>query len=204
MVYLSKTPSIVKSIFPAALWSVNTSEKELYLTFDDGPTPGVTDWVLDLLKEYNALGTFFCIGKNVVLNKTLYDRLIEEGHRVGNHTYDHLNSWKQSKGDYVSNIESCSEQVDSKLFRPPYGKLQPGHYRAIKQDYKIVLWDVLSGDFDTRIDGKKCSDNVIKNAEKGSIIVFHDSVKAFERLKVALPATLEHFSKLGFDFKPLP
>lgn len=177
--------------------------KTVYLTFDDGPIPEATPWVLDQLQEYNAKATFFCVGENVRKYPKIYQRILDEGHTVGNHTYNHLNAWKTKKHTYLSNVEEASEVIDSKLFRPPYGKLTPALSKKIAEDYDIIMWDILSGDFDSNISAEKCLSNVKKNAREGSIIVFHDSIKAIDKLKVVLPHVLAYFSDQGIEMKAI-
>jgi peptidoglycan/xylan/chitin deacetylase (PgdA/CDA1 family) len=202
--YLVKTPWIVKKLYPSLIWDIKTEAKQLYLTFDDGPHPKATSFVLDTLKHYNAKATFFCIGKNVIENRDIYNRIISEGHTVGNHTQNHLNGWKTNDEDYITNIKQAALNIDSKLFRPPYGRISRFQIKLLQQlDYRIVMWDVLSGDFDTTLSKEKCANNVILQAISGSIIVFHDSEKAWERLEYALPKVLEYFNGQGFEFECL-
>jgi peptidoglycan/xylan/chitin deacetylase (PgdA/CDA1 family) len=202
--YLIKTPSFVKRFFSSLVWSIDTEEKHLYLTFDDGPHPTITPYVLEQLKQYNAKASFFCIGKNVVLHPATYQQIINDGHTVGNHTYNHLNAFKTSSEAYIQNVLAAQQIIKSNLFRPPYGKLTPfTKSLLIKAGFKIIMWDVLSGDFDTKITATVCTQNIILNATKGSIVVLHDSEKAFPRLKETLPAVLDFFSKKGFEFKAL-
>jgi peptidoglycan-N-acetylglucosamine deacetylase len=203
--YLVKTPWFIKKIFPKFVWSIDTIEKNIYLTFDDGPHESITPFVLDILNSFNAKASFFCIGKNVEAHPDVYARIINEGHQIGNHTQHHLNGWKNNKATYISNIALARMCIDSNLFRPPYGKLKKNQSNAIrKMNYNIIMWDVLSGDFDKKISKEKCLQNVITNTEQGSIVVFHDSEKAFEKLQFCLPKVLYHFSNLGFTFKALP
>ena len=179
-----------------------STEKKIYLTFDDGPHPAATTFVLNELKKYNAKATFFCIGKNVAEQQELYKKILNDGHRVGNHTQNHLNGWKVSDEEYFKNINEAAKHIDSDLFRPPYGRVSQFQIAAlIKQKMKIIMWDVLSGDFDKKINAATCTSNVVKNAINGSIIVFHDSEKAFEKLKVSLPETLNYFSRFGYSFE---
>jgi peptidoglycan/xylan/chitin deacetylase (PgdA/CDA1 family) len=204
--YLVKTPAWLKWMYPSLLWKIKEEEKALYLTFDDGPHETATPFVLDTLKQYNAKATFFCIGKNVVQHKNIYERIIEEGHAVGSHTYNHLNGWKTNDEQYIENILLAQKEINSNLFRPPYGRITRSqikqlHYKV--PELKIVMWDVLSGDFDVILSKEKCADHVIKKAGAGSIIVFHDSTKAWERMCFALPKVLEFFSKQGYVFKAI-
>ena len=201
--YLAKTPRIVKPLYRDLIWNLPGKEKVLYLTFDDGPIPEVTPWVLDQLREFNAQATFFCVGENVKKYPGIYQRLRDEGHATGNHTFNHLNGWKTADQDYLSNVDACSEWVNSPLFRPPYGKVKRSQIAQLKQDFHLIMWDVLSADFDTKISGEKCLSNVLNNANPGSIIVFHDNTKALDRLQYALPRVLKHYSEAGFRFDGL-
>jgi peptidoglycan/xylan/chitin deacetylase (PgdA/CDA1 family) len=184
---------------------MDASEKALYLTFDDGPHPEATPYVLDQLREHNAKATFFCIGKNVAAFPDIYSRIKNEGHRVGNHTMNHLNGWKTGDKEYLNNIMEAGRYIDSKLFRPPYGRITRFQAESLKgaADFRIVMWTVLSGDFDLSITGEQCFRNVKKKSAAGSIVVFHDSEKAMPRMMPALKMTLEHFGKLGFSFKAI-
>jgi peptidoglycan/xylan/chitin deacetylase (PgdA/CDA1 family) len=205
--YTIKTPWLLKKLYPGCTWKINTKEKIIYLTFDDGPHPEATPFVLQTLAAYNAKATFFCIGKNVVEYPDIYRRIISEQHRVGNHTYNHLNGWKVGDQQYFENILLASKHIDSKIFRPPYGKISAFQVRHLRDEplkYKIIMWDVLSGDFDTFLTGQQCSFNVTRNAGNGSIVVFHDSEKAFPRLKIALNECLSFFSGKGFRFETIP
>jgi peptidoglycan/xylan/chitin deacetylase (PgdA/CDA1 family) len=201
--YLVKTPKVLKRTYPKYLWDFTSIEKTIYLTFDDGPTPEVTSWVLDELKRYDAKATFFCIGKNVEQHPDLFNKILAQGHTIGNHTYSHLNGWETKSFPYLKDVVKCSKVFQSNLFRPPYGKLTRFQAKAILSDYTIVMWDVLSADFDKNCSPEKCLKNVIENAKKGSIVVFHDSLKAEQNLKYALPKVLEHFTKQGFQFKAI-
>lgn len=201
--YLAKTPKVLKRTYPKYLWDFPSIEKSIYLTFDDGPTPEITSWVLAELRKFNAKATFFCIGKNVEQHPDLFKEVLAEGHAVGNHTYSHLNGWETKSFAYLKDVVKCSKVFQSNLFRPPYGKITRFQAKAILSNYTIVMWDVLSADFDKNCSPEKCLKNVIENAKKGSIIVFHDSLKAEKKLKYALPKVLEHFSKQGFQFKAI-
>ncbi len=206
--YLVKTAWWLKAIYPSFLWNKKEADKVLYLTFDDGPHATATPFVLEQLKQYNAKATFFCIGKNVLEEPLIYQQILNEGHAVGNHTQNHLNGWKTDNVAYIENIQQAAQYIDSTLFRPPYGRIKKSQAKHLQSaisnlKFEIIMWDVLSGDFDTKISLEKCLANVISNATSGSIIVFHDSTKAWDRLSYALPKTLEHFSKLGYTFKTL-
>jgi peptidoglycan/xylan/chitin deacetylase (PgdA/CDA1 family) len=179
----------------------------LYLSFDDGPHPEATPFVLEQLAIFNAKASFFCIGKNVQLYPNIYTALIEANHTVGNHSQNHMNGWKNNTSDYIVDIQEATKSISSNLFRPPYGRISFSQIKALRSDpslpQEIIMWDVLSGDFDTTISGDQCAQNVIQHAGPGSIIVFHDSAKAMDRLRIALPKVLAHFSKLGYQFKAL-
>ncbi len=216
----AKTPGFVKTLFPNFVWNIDTFDKELYLTFDDGPTPEVTDWVLQTLKQYNAKATFFCIGKNIESNPDIFQNILNEGHGVGNHTYDHLKGWKNKTKVYIDNTELTDSVMGFqfqnsaigkdylsetlKLFRPPYGKFKVKQSKKLQQlGYNIILWDVLSYDWDEKVSEDTCLKNVISVAKEGSIVVFHDSLKAERNLKYALPKVLEYFSEKGYRFKAI-
>ena len=208
MFYFVKTPGWLKKIYDSYIWSIQPSDKILYLTFDDGPHPEATAFVLKELKKYNVLATFFCIGKNVVAYPEIYKQIIQEGHSVGNHTYNHLNGWKTKNEDYLNDIALASNKIDSYLFRPPYGRItsfQAKNLRKVMKDKvpKVIMWDVLSGDFDTSCSHQQCLANVLFASVPGSIVVFHDSEKAFPRLEYTLPKILRYFSEKGYLFKAL-
>lgn len=203
MFYAVKTPWWLKKLYRRCIWHLPTGgEKVLYLTFDDGPHPSITPFVLDQLAEYGAKASFFCIGKNVVAHGDIYRRILAEGHQIGNHTYHHVNGWKTPNQDYLADVAAAAEHIPSPLFRPPYGRIR---FSQIKQlpTYRIIMWSVLSGDFDRDISPEKCLRHVTQHATSGDIVVFHDSEKAFERMRVALPGVLRHFSEKGFVFKAI-
>ena len=206
--YWIKTNWIIKKIFSNYTWDVSNTGNTIYLTFDDGPIPEITTWVLEELKKYALKATFFCIGENIAKHPEIFKKVISEGHAIGNHTFNHLNGWKTPTEIYIENIKLCEEVIEkttnynsrSKLFRPPYGKLKTAQARAIeKLGYKIIMWDVLSADFDTTLSKEKCLDNVLSNVKPGSIIVFHDSVKAFKNLQYVLPKTLAFLEENNFN-----
>jgi peptidoglycan/xylan/chitin deacetylase (PgdA/CDA1 family) len=206
--YFVKTPWWLKKFYSQRLWSINTKEKIIYLTFDDGPHTKATIFVLDELKKYNAKATFFCIGKNVVAHSHVYRRILDEGHRVGNHTHQHLNGWKTKSNIYLHDIAEAARYIDSPLFRPPYGRINSFQAKNINKALKnkgakIIMWSVLSGDFDNIITKEKCLENVILYTKPGSIVVFHDSEKAFSHLEYALPKILQFFSEKGYLFESL-
>jgi len=203
--YLVKTPFWLRALYPACTWKMPSTDKVIYLSFDDGPHPEATPFVLAQLKKYHAKASFFCIGNNVLSYANIYEQILQEGHVVGNHTYDHLNGWKTDTASYLENIQSASNLIASNLFRPPYGRIKRNQLKKIAADktmpQQIIMWDVLSGDFDLKLLGEQCAQNVINHAQPGSIVVFHDSTKAWDRLQVALPAVLNYFSNLGYRFE---
>ena len=205
--YLIKTPFWLRAFYPRLTWKIPTKKKVIYLTFDDGPHPEATPFVLEILKKYNAKATFFCIGNNVLKHSNIYESILQAGHAVGNHTYDHLNGWKTETSLYLENIKDAANLIDGTLFRPPYGRITKRQIKALKQSAflpnQIIMWDVLSGDFDISLTGETCARNVIQNTVPGSIIVFHDSQKAWDRMTIALPLVLEYFSQLGYRMETL-
>lgn len=217
--YWIKTNRFIKKIFSNFSWDIPNNDNKIYLTFDDGPTPEITEWVLQELEKYNAKATFFCIGNNIEKHPDIFSKIIAEGHSIGNHTFNHLNGWETPTRDYVENFKLCASVIcnlqsapsDSErakqictLFRPPYGKIKPSQATKIRQlGYKIIMWDVLSADFDTTISKEKCLENVIHNVKSESIIVFHDSVKAFPNLEYTLPKSLKFLKEKGFVFETL-
>jgi peptidoglycan-N-acetylglucosamine deacetylase len=211
--YFVKASQWMKWIYPKLVWDipVGKGEKVIYFTFDDGPHPVATPFVLEQLRYHNAKATFFCIGRNVADHGEIYKRIIDEGHVVGNHTYNHLSGWKTKDREYINDIAKAAELVDSKLFRPPYGRITRFQARVLaeknadnRQAFTVIMWSVLAADWDNKITGEKCYENVILNAGPGSIIVFHDSAKALERMQYALPKALAYYSKKGYEFKALP
>ena len=198
-------PSWFSKLNSSMIWEFPTKEKELYLTFDDGPHETATPFILHQLKQYNAKATFFCLGKNVQLYPKIYERILDEGHTVGNHTFDHANGWQAKNEEYVNSITEAAKYIDSKLFRPPYGKISPFVSKLIRKKlgFKIIMWNVLSADFDENISPQKCAENVLLYSKPGSIIVFHDSTKAWDRMNYSLPKILTHFTKQGFSFKAI-
>lgn len=201
--YLTKTPFWLRSLYPSLVWRMPVEgEKKIYLTFDDGPHPQATPFVLDQLAAYGAKATFFCIGKNVVAEPEIYQRIIAEGHSIGNHTQHHLNGWKTDDVTYLNDIAMAERSIASHLFRPPYGRIKRSQIKSLQQQQKkIIMWDVLSADFDTRLTGEACLAYVLYHTQPGSIILFHDSEKAWDRMSVALPKVLKHFSERGFRFE---
>jgi len=205
----TKTPLVVRKMFPQYMWHISTSKPVIYLTFDDGPTPEITEWVLEQLNNYNAKATFFCIGNNVKKYPDIVKKILKNGHSIGNHTHNHLKGWKTKTTAYVKNVETAKSVLDehnceTNLFRPPYGRIKPKQAnQLISKGYNIVMWDVLSFDWDANVTHEKCLDNIIKNTLKGSIVVFHDSLKASKNLKFVLPKVLEYYSQKDYSFKAL-
>lgn len=200
-----KTNWLVKRIFPKYVWSIPNDEKKVFLTFDDGPTPEITEWVLAELRNYNAKATFFCIGDNIRKYPAIFQKVVSENHSIGNHTFNHLKGWKTPTEDYIENAKLCQSEIENQkseirnLFRPPYGKIKSSQAKILrKMGYKIIMWDVISFDFDQTISREKCLENVLKNVESGSIIVFHDSKKAWHNLEYVLPKTLKFLNEKGF------
>lgn len=208
--YWTKNPTFIRRLFYNQVWRIPNRDHKIYLTFDDGPIPEVTEWVLEILKKNNIKATFFCIGDNIKKFPHIFQKVISEGHTVGNHTFNHLDGWKTTTKDYIQNTDKCLEYFklhtpasyrNCTLFRPPYGKIKPTQsIKLRKLGYKIIMWDVLSADFDQTISPQKCLENATKNVKSGSIIVFHDSNKAYENLKYALPLTIKILKEKGFSF----
>ena len=212
-----KTPLVAKKMFSSYIWDISTTEKVIYLTFDDGPTPEITNWTLDVLKAYSAKATFFCIGNNIEKHPEIFQSILNDGHVIGNHTHNHIKGWKTKSKDYLNNIAEAQEIInfqtkkskfqDSKivnLFRPPYGQITPKQGKKLMElGYKIIMWDVLSFDWDNTVEQENCLENVLTKSTIGSIIVFHDSVKASKNMQYALPKVLKHFSEKGYCFKTL-
>ena len=209
-----KTPVLAKKIFANYIWEMPSESKTLYLTFDDGPTPEITNWTLDILDKYNAKATFFCIGKNISQHPEIFKNIQNKGHKIGNHTNNHIKGWRTSTKNYLANINEAQKVIDLQqnktdsrsqiLFRPPYGQIRPKQGKALAElGYKVIMWNVLAFDWDKDVAKEKCLENVISNAKEGSVIVFHDSVKAEKNMSYALPKVLEHFSKKGYTFKSI-
>ncbi|MBD0403583.1 polysaccharide deacetylase family protein [Flammeovirga sp. EKP202] len=212
---IQKVGSIFRNkIFPSLVWKKEaTTSPILYLTFDDGPIPEITPWVLDELKKYNAKATFFCVGDNIRKHPEVYQQVLEQGHKVGNHTFNHLQYWKKSLSTYLQNVKECdtimksnplySVESEKPLFRPPHGQVGKKMMHQLLVDYEIIMWHVLTRDYNKNYKKESCLKAAIKNTENGSIIVFHDSIKAEKNLKYVLPRYLQYFSNKGYEFHTL-
>jgi peptidoglycan/xylan/chitin deacetylase (PgdA/CDA1 family) len=206
--YFIKTPWFVKHFFSSYVWKLPAKQNTVYLTFDDGPHPTITPWVLEQLKLYDAEATFFCIGRNIEQHSNIYEMILDAGHATGNHTYTHMNGWKTENEKYLDDVAAGAALVKTNLFRPPYGRIKSKQAEQISAvsfvaDSKIIMWDVLSADFDSSFSPEQCLSNVVSNVSPGSIIVFHDSEKAFQNLKYALPATLKFLRENGYRMKKI-
>jgi peptidoglycan/xylan/chitin deacetylase (PgdA/CDA1 family) len=204
--YLVKTPWLLKKLYPQLMWQVNSAPRCIYLTFDDGPIPIVTPFVLNILKQYNAKATFFCIGDNVRKHPEIFEQVKNEGHAIGNHTYNHLKGWDTDDQTYLNNFLQADKLLNTTLFRPPYGRMKRSQVKLLKDakpGLDIIMWSVLSGDFDVSLKPEKCLDNVLKNTQSGDIVLFHDSLKAKERMEYVLPRAMEEWSKEGYVFSGL-
>ena len=205
MFYFTKKPWILKQIYGKCIWEMDEKQKVLYLTFDDGPHPTETGFILDLLKQYNALATFFCLGENIEAYPDIFHKVVAEGHGVGNHTYSHLDGWRTPNEKYFTDIKKADALIHSKLFRPPYGHITRFEVKRLREEfqYNTIMWSIMAGDFDKKTSGEQCLKNVTQNAKEGSIIVFHDNDSASANMRYALPHILERFSKEGFRFEKI-
>ncbi|MEO6686831.1 MAG: polysaccharide deacetylase family protein [Dyadobacter sp.] len=204
--FLHYSPFWLKAIYPRYTWHIPTVKKEIFLTFDDGPIPDITEFVLDTLKQFETKATFFCIGDNVRKHPLVFSKILDQGHSVGNHTFNHMNGWKSEDQEYLANIDLCEKQLDleTNLFRPPYGRMKKSQSKLLPETKKIIMWDVLSGDFSAAVKPEICLEKSIKYARPGSIVLFHDSLKAAKNMQYTLPRFLEHFSGKEYQFKALP
>jgi peptidoglycan/xylan/chitin deacetylase (PgdA/CDA1 family) len=201
--YLVRPPYLLKKLYARGVWRKDVTEKKIYLTFDDGPVPLVTPWVLDVLKEAGIVATFFCVGENVQKHPDIYQRIIHDNHAVGNHTYHHISGWNTTLREYMADVEKCAAYVTSNLFRPPYGRIRKVQQRQLEIQYSIVMWDVLSGDYDRCTTPERCLKNVTAKVRNGSIILFHDSVKAQKNMQYALPRFIADAKAKGYEFGKL-
>jgi peptidoglycan/xylan/chitin deacetylase (PgdA/CDA1 family) len=223
---IHRTPFILPLLYPSLVWRMNGGAKEIYLTFDDGPVPGPTEFVLHTLSRYNARATFFCIGDNVRKHPKVFQKVVDEGHAIGNHTFNHLNGWGTETPRYIENVHLCTETIKEatsfepratsqkdgsvpdaqcprpNLFRPPYGRITRKQIKLLSA-YKIIMWDVLSVDYNKHLSAEACLRNTVNACRAGSIVVFHDSLKAEKNMSYALPRLLDHFSERGYVFKSI-
>lgn len=199
-----KVPSLIKPLAGDFLWSVRTQDYLVYLTFDDGPVPEVTPLVLDILQRFNAKASFFCVGENAAQHPEILNRIAREGHTLGNHTFEHDNGWKTPNFRYLKSVLKTNAFVNSRLFRPPYGRISRAQAQALKSRYTLVMWDVLSGDYNPKRSAEQCLNSVIQNTRPGSIVVFHDSLKAAERVLEVLPKYLAYLQEVGYRCLALP
>lgn len=193
-------PKFFTNLFPGLTWNIENDSNSVYLTFDDGPTEIVTPWVLDLLAKHGVKATFFCLGKKVEMHPELFERIKTEGHAVGNHSYSHLKGWETPTGQYVQDVDFANDLINSKLFRPPYGRILPAQVRVLRERYKIIMWDLLSMDYSRNVSRRRCTNIVLNGLHSGAIIVFHDSKKAEKNLRYALPRVLDGVKEKGFRF----
>ncbi|VAW29168.1 Polysaccharide deacetylase [hydrothermal vent metagenome] len=206
---LHRIPKWFQYLFPGYMWNKQTNEKVIYLTFDDGPIPEITEWVLSILNEYKVKATFFVVGENVERFPEIFKEIVNKGHSIGNHTHHHLKGWSTSVHNYVNDVELCSSTIEKHsgktpaLFRPPYGRIKPKQAKSLRREYRLVMWDTLTVDYDKNLDNVKCLQNSVNATHSGSIVVFHDSVKAQKNLKYVLPKYIAHFLSLGYSFKAL-
>lgn len=202
---MARIPLIAEVLYPGAIFRLpEENKKTVYITFDDGPVPEATPVVLDILKQYNAKATFFCVGENVQKHPEIYSQILAGGHSVGNHTFNHVDGWKNSVKDYYENTRKCAELVKSNLFRPPYGRITLKQFRKLKKEYKIVFWDVLSVDYDKNLNAEECLDTIKKYTRPGSVIVFHDSVKTMDKIADLLTKSLDFLTSEGYEPKAIP
>jgi peptidoglycan-N-acetylglucosamine deacetylase len=200
------TPWWLRKLYPGCIWDFKSSEKTIYISFDDGPHPTITPFVLKVLEQYNAKATFFCIGDNVKKHPEVYQQVIDAGHAVGNHTMHHVNGWKSADKDYLNDISQANEYINTNIFRPPYGRVTQRQIKLLSTGlphFSVIMWSVLAGDWVNTITPQKCFEHIKNNVYPGCIVVFHDSEKANERMRYALPRVLEHFSKQGYQFKKI-
>ena len=210
MIRFYKTPYLLRKLMPGYIWHGDAAGKKLYLTFDDGPIPEVTPWVLEQLAIYGAKGTFFCVGDNLAKHPEVARQALAQGHVLGNHTFHHLKGWQTPLEDYIENAALCQAELDTlqpgrkvKLFRPPYGRISGAQAAALRKTHELIMWDMLTNDYDATLSPEKCLRKAIAHTQSGSIIVFHDSLKAQRNMQYALPRFLEHFSGLGYSFETL-
>lgn len=201
--YFVNAPFFLRWFYYKVTFNKSRKDKKIYLTFDDGPIPEITPFILDTLAQYDIKATFFCVGENILKHPGIFQRMLEEGHSIGNHTHNHLRGWDTDDDVYIGNIAKCQEHTKTKLFRPPYARAKKSQLRQLYPYFEIVFWDVLSGDFDVNLSPEQCYRNVIKHSRNGSIIVFHDNIKAVPRVSYALPRVIDELRNRGFTFDRL-
>ena len=201
--FIEQPPRFIRALYPQALWRMDPNEKAVYLTFDDGPIPGITPWVLDLLDKYQIKATFFMVGDNVRKHPEEYKMVVERGHRIGNHTFNHIRGFEFLTPNYMANAEKANELLKTDLFRPPHGHMRWMQYMALKHRYKIVMWDLVTRDYSKKLRGPQVLASVMRYARNGSIISFHDSIKSWENIQYALPKSIEFLLEEGYEFKLL-
>ncbi|MCF8225513.1 MAG: polysaccharide deacetylase family protein [Bacteroidales bacterium] len=200
---IARIPGLLACSFKNLTWELPAEGKKVFLTFDDGPTPEVTEWVLEQLEQFGAKATFFCLGNNVEKHPAIFSKILAGGHAVGNHSYSHIKGFRYSAGNYLANVDHAAEIIGTDLFRPPYGRIRPGQIRVLKKRYRIIMWTVLSVDYNRKISGRQVVKNVVCNVRPGSIIVFHDSIKASENLYHALPEVLKFLKEKGYEMSSI-
>lgn len=198
-----KIPKWFQFLFPSIQWRFKKKEKVIYLTFDDGPTKELTNWIVDELNKFDAKATFFCIGKNIERFPENLQYVSENGHQIGNHSYSHLSGWNTPTKKYINDIDRCQNLTGTKLFRPPYGRISPSQISKLKKKYKIIMWDINSWDFDQKISPINTFNKLASKIDKGSIVLFHDNLKSEKNLRILLPKILSHFSQKGYAFKAI-
>jgi peptidoglycan/xylan/chitin deacetylase (PgdA/CDA1 family) len=207
--YTHRIPNFVKWHYAEFYWQQPTEEKVLYLTFDDGPTPDATEFVLEELSKWEAKSTFFCLGKNIAKDKSILSKIEDQGHTIGNHSFSHLSGWESDIDTYLTDIKKCDDLLNktltknSDLFRPPFGRINKNQISELNKKYRIILWDYLIGDFDSSLSKYRCFERAKKNIKNGDVIVLHDNFKSFETLQYVLPRLLAHFSNVGYRFDAL-
>ncbi|MDY3266573.1 MAG: polysaccharide deacetylase family protein [Phocaeicola sp.] len=199
--FIEQPPQFLRILYPKAIWRMNKNEKAVYLTFDDGPIPVVTPWVLDLLDKYKIKATFFMVGDNVRKHPEEFQMVVNRGHRIGNHTFNHIRGLDYKGDSYLENTDKANAYLKTNLFRPPHGYMSPKQYRTLKDKYKIIMWDLVTRDYNRKLNGKQVLGKVKKYVRNGSIITFHDSIKSEENLKYALPRAIEWLQEQGYEFK---
>ena len=201
--FIEQPPKLLRVLYPKAIWRMNPNEKAVYLTFDDGPIPEITPWVLDLLDTYGIKATFFMVGDNVRKHPETFQMVVDRGHRIGNHTFNHIRGFEFPSENYLANTDKANEMMKTDLFRPPHGHMRWAQYHALKKYYKIIMWDLVTRDYSKRVTKEQVFEIVKKYVRNGSIITFHDSLKAETNMKYALPRSIEWLKEQGYEFRVL-